>query len=107
MITHDAKEGSATLYRSGAVTAFEALMKDPGLMKKIRRPDLEAWQLFDDIVNHQDRHGKNWMANPARWHRQVWDQDGQQLHSADGEPYLRAVHENMRGGSLCWTELAS
>lgn len=35
----------------------------------------------------------------------VWRENGQELLPADGEEYLRAVHEEMQRGSVCWTEI--
>ena len=31
--------------------------------------------------------------------------DGRQLLPADGDAWLVAVHEEMRNGSMCWSEL--
>ena len=68
MLDYAGQTGSAMLYADGFRTAGDIIRRGVpgGLLSKIRRRDLEAWQLFDDIVNHWDRHPGNWMVKPRQ-----------------------------------------
>ncbi len=64
LITHEGQTGSAMLFKSGFTTAAGHPGGAAAAKSKIRRADLEAWQLFDDLTNHLDRHQGNWMVKP-------------------------------------------
>jgi hypothetical protein len=62
-------EGSAQLWADGAQTAAEyhrATGKGMDAIKAaIPMAQRQQWQLFDDLINHLDRHAGNWMVKPS------------------------------------------